>query len=70
MNTNEEEAERLMPMYQFLNRRFLYLLGVYHKWEDAEKQANFMIEHDVDGDFARDKLEIIRKMRENESNNQ
>ena len=70
MNANETEIERLMPMYQFFQRRYLYLLVEYKKWVDAEKQANFMIKNDMDAEFAKDELESIRKMRENGNNNQ
>ena len=70
MNADEKEMERLMPMYEFFQRRYMFLLVEYHKWDEAEKQANFMIEHDMDADFVRGELEHIRKMRENENNNE
>ena len=70
MNADEKEMERLMPMYEFFQRRYMFLLVEYHKWDEAEKQANFMIEHDMDADFARGELEYIRKMREKENNNE
>ena len=69
MDANEAEIERLMPMYQFFQRRYLYLLVEYKKWNDAEKQANFMIKNDMDVDFAKGELEHIRRMRENDDNN-
>ena len=69
MDANEAEIERLMPMYQFFQRRYLYLLVEYKKWDDAEKQANFMIKNDMDVDFAKGELEHIRRMRENDDNN-
>ena len=64
MDANEAEIERLMPMYQFFQRRYLYLLVEYKKWDEAEKQANFMIKNDIDVEFAKDELEYVRKMRE------
>ncbi len=64
MDANESEIERLMPMYQFFQRRYLYLLVEYKKWDEAEKQANFMIKNDIDVEFAKDELEYVRKMRE------
>lgn len=64
MDANEAEIERLMPMFQFFQRRYLYLLVEYKKWDEAEKQANFMIKNDMDVDFAKGELEHIRRMRE------
>lgn len=64
MDANEAEIERLMPMFQFFQRRYLYLLVEYKKWDEAEKQANFMIKNDIDVEFAKDELEYVRKMRE------
>lgn len=64
MDANEAEIERLMPMFQFFQRRYLYLLVEYKKWNEAEKQANFMMKNDIDVEFAKDELEYIRKMRE------
>ena len=70
MSANEDEIERLMPMYQFFQRRLLYLLVEYRKWDDAEIQANYMIQNEMDVEFANDELEHIRRMRESENNNQ
>lgn len=64
MSANEDEIERLMPMYQFFQRRLLYLLVEYQKWDDAEIQANYMIQNEMDVEFANDELEHIRRMRE------
>ena len=64
MSANEDEIERLMPMYQFFQRRLLYLLVEYQKWDDAEIHANYMIQNEMDVEFANDELEHIRKMRE------
>lgn len=64
MDANEDEIERLMPMYQFFQRRLLYLLVEYRKWDDAEIQANYMIQNEMDVEFANDELEHIRRMRE------
>jgi hypothetical protein len=36
----------------------------YKKWDEAEKQANFMIKNDIDVEFAREEQEYVRKMRE------
>lgn len=66
MSANEAEIERLMPMFQFFQRRHLYLLVEYKKWDDAEIQANYMIQNDMDVEFAYDELEHIRRMREKE----
>ena len=70
MSANEDEIERLMPMYQFFQRRLLYLLVEYQKWDDAEIQANYMIQNEMDVEFANDELEHIRRMRESENTNQ
>lgn len=67
MDANEAEIERLMPMFQFFQRRYLYLLVEYKKWDDAEIQANYMIQNDMDVEFANDELEHIRRMREKEN---
>ena len=64
MNNDEGEMHRLMPLFQFFQRRYLYLLVEYKKWDEAEKQANFMVKNDIDVEFAKDELEYIRKMRE------
>ena len=64
MTADEDNVERLMPMFQFLQRCYLFLLIEYHKWDEAENQANYMIKNDMDVEFAKDKLEYIRKMRE------
>ena len=64
MDANEAEMERLMPMFQFFQRRYLYLLVEYKKWNEAEKQANYMMKNDIDVEFAKDELEYVRKMRE------
>ena len=64
MDANESEIDRLMPMFQFFQRRYLYLLVEYRKWDEAEKQANFMVKNDIDVEFAKDELEYVRKMRE------
>ena len=66
MNNDESEMDRLMPMYEFFQRRYAYLLIEYHKWDEAENLLNMMIERDMDVDFACGELEYIRKMRENE----
>ena len=69
MEANEAEVERLMPMYQFFQRRYLYLLVEFRRWDDAEKQANFMIKNDIDAEFAKGELEHIHKMREKDNTN-
>lgn len=70
MDANESEIERLMPMFQFFQRRYLYLLVEYKKWDEAEKQANFMVKNDIDVEFAKDELEYVRKMREEDKKNE
>ncbi|MBE6291362.1 MAG: hypothetical protein E7091_02950 [Bacteroidales bacterium] len=70
MDANESEIERLMPMFQFFQRRYLYLLVEYKKWDEAEKQANFMLKNDIDVEFAKDELEYVRKMREEDKKNE
>lgn len=67
MSNDEEEAARLMPMFQFFQRRLLYLLVEYKKWDDAEIQANYMIQNEMDAEFVNDELEHIRRMREKEN---
>ena len=69
MDANEAEIERLMPMFQFFQRRYLYLLVEYKKWDEAEKQANFMIKNDIDAEFAKGELEHIHEMREKDNTN-
>ena len=70
MNANETEIERLMPMYQFFQRRYLFLLVEYKKWDEAENHANYMINNDMDIDFAKGELEHIRKCREQDKQNE
>ena len=69
MEANEAEIERLMPMFQFFQRRYLYLLVEFRRWDDAEKQANFMIKNDIDAEFAKGELEHIHRMREKDNTN-
>ena len=64
MTEDEDNVERLMPMFQFLQRCYLYLLIEYHKWDEAENQANYMIKNEMNVEFAENRLEHIRKMRE------
>ena len=69
MKEDEDNVERLMPMFQFLQRCYLYLLIEYHKWDEAETQANYMIKNDMDVEFAQNRLEHIHQMREEDDNN-
>jgi hypothetical protein len=70
MNTDEAEAERLMPFYQFFQRRYAYMLIEYRQLDKAEEFLNIMIERNMDVEFAKGELEYIHKIRNEETNNQ
>ena len=70
MNTDEAEAERLMPFYQFFQRRYAYMLIEYRQLDKAEEFLNIMIERNMDVEFAKGELEYIRKIRKEETHNQ
>ena len=70
MNKDETEAERLMPFYQFFQRRYAYLLIEYRQLDKAEDFLNIMIERNMDVEFAKGELEYIRKIRKEEAHNQ
>jgi hypothetical protein len=46
MNKSEEEEERLMSLYLFLKRRYVYILIENGEYTDAESILNKMIEHE------------------------
>ena len=63
MNKSEEEAERLMDLYFFLRRRYVYILIERGSYDEAESLLHKMIEREEDVDFAKDELEYIKKQR-------
>ena len=66
MEKDEEEAERLMPLYNFLRRRFAYVLVDHCEFDDAERMLNEMIENGQDVNFAKGELEYIKRIQESE----
>lgn len=66
MEKDEEEAERLMPLYNFLRRRFAYVLVDHCEFDDAEQMLNEMIENGQDVEFAKGELEYIKRIQESE----
>lgn len=63
MRTSEEEAERLMPFYNFLRRRYTYVLIDRGELDDAERMLNEMIADEEDVEFAKGELEYIKERR-------
>ena len=71
MNKSEEESERLMPLYNFLRRRYVYVLIDWGELDEAEEMLNEMVKNEQDVEFANGELEYIRATRENnQSENQ
>ena len=71
MNKDEEEAEHLLPLYNFLRRRYIYAMIDRDELDEAEEMLNEMIKGEQDLEFANGELEYIKAIRENrESENQ
>lgn len=64
MNKSEEDSERLLPLYNFLRRRYVYVLIDRGELNEAEEMLNGMIKDEQDLDFANDELEYIKTIRE------
>ena len=65
MNKSEEEAERLLPLYNFLRRRYVYALIDREELDEAEEMLNEMIKEEQDLEFANGELEYIKAIKEN-----
>lgn len=61
MQESEEEAEKLSDLYHLLKRRYTHVLINRKEWEEAQLFLNKMIENGEDIEFAKNKLEHIRK---------
>ncbi len=70
MRKSEEEAERLTPLYNFLRRRYAYVLIDRGELDDAERMLNDMITDEQDVEFAKDELEYIKERRIKERRDQ
>ena len=66
MNKSEEESERLLPLYNFLRRRYVYTLIDRKELDEAEELLNKMIVDELDLDFANGELEYIKTIKEKE----
>ena len=69
MRTSEEEAERLTPLYNFLRRRYAYVLIDRGELDDAEQMLNDMIADEQDVEFAKGELEYIKEIRRSAEEN-
>jgi dihydropteroate synthase len=65
MNKSEEEADRLLPLYNFLRRRYVYVLIDREELDEAEEMLNEMIKEEQDLEFANGELEYIKTIKEN-----
>jgi tetratricopeptide (TPR) repeat protein len=65
MNKSEEEVERLLPLYNFLRRRYVYALIDRAELDEAEEMLNEMIKEEQDLEFANGELEYIKAIKEN-----
>ncbi|MBQ8867713.1 MAG: hypothetical protein IJ013_08340 [Bacteroidaceae bacterium] len=63
MRKSEEEAERLAPHYNFLRRRYAYVLIDRGELDDAEQMLNSMIADEEDVEYAKGELEYIKEIR-------
>ncbi len=61
--------ETLLGFYQFLNRRYIYLLIEQSRFDEAEKLLKEMIKKEIDVEFAKGELEYISKQREEKKDN-
>ena len=64
MNKDEEEGERLLPLYNFLRRRYAYALIDRDELDEAEEMLNEMIANEQDLEFAKGELEYIKAIKE------
>lgn len=69
MKKSEKEAERLTPLYNFLRRRYAYVLIDRGELDDAERMLNDMIADEQDVEFAKGELEYLHEMRRNAEEN-
>ncbi|MBQ8866567.1 MAG: hypothetical protein IJ013_02435 [Bacteroidaceae bacterium] len=69
MKKSEEEAERLTPLYNFLRRRYAYVLIDRGELDDAERMLNDMIADEQDVEFAKGELEYLHEIRRNAEEN-
>lgn len=69
MRKSEEEAERLTPHYNFLRRRYTYVLIDRDELDDAEQMLNSMIADEEDVEFAKSELEYIKEIRRSAEEN-
>jgi len=69
MRTSEEEAERLTPLYNFLRRRYAYVLIDRGELDDAEQMLNDMIADEQDVEFAKGELEYIKEIKRSAEEN-
>ena len=63
MNKSEEDSERLLPLYNFLRRRYVYVLIDRGELDEAEEMLNGMIADEQDLDFANGELEYIKTIK-------
>ena len=64
MNKSEEDTERLLPLYNFLRRRYVFVLIDHQEFDEAEEILNKMIEEEQDLEFAQGEMEYIKAFRE------
>ena len=69
MRKSEEETGRLTPLYNFLRRRYAYVLIDRGELDDAEQMLNDMIADEQDVEFARGELEYIKERRRSAEEN-
>lgn len=69
MRKSEEEAERLAPHYNFLRRRYAYVLIDRGELDDAEQMLNSMIADEEDVEYAKGELEYIKEIRKSAEEN-
>lgn len=69
MKKSEEEAERLTPLYNFLRRRYAYVLIDRGELDDAERMLKSMIDDEQDVEFAKGELEYLHEIRRNAEEN-
>ena len=60
----DEEGERLLPLYNFLRRRYAYALIDRDELDEAEEMLNEMIANEQDLEFAKGELEYIKAIKE------
>ena len=60
----DEGGERLLPLYNFLRRRYAYALIDPDELDEAEEMLNEMIANEQDLEFAKGELEYIKAIKE------